>query len=154
VPTRILDHLEEVIAGAALIVIVAAVAWGVLTRYVTAQPATWATEVAAIAFAWLVFFGAAVCFRHRAHPAIDMLTRRLPSGAQLAARRFNHLLLLAFLLFMIGYGTVFAIEAWDNPSSVMRVPMTWVYGPVTLGFLCMFLRYLPIAREDFRAQRH
>ena len=47
-----------------------------MTRYVTAQPAVWASEVAAIAFAWLTFFGASACFRYNAHPSIDMLVQR------------------------------------------------------------------------------
>ena len=74
-----LRHPDEAIGVAALLVTVGSVGWGVVTRYVTAQPAVWASEVAAIAFAWLTFFGASACFQHNAHASIDMLVRRLPS---------------------------------------------------------------------------
>ena len=57
-----LARIDVAIAALAMIVTVLAVTWGVITRYVTAQPAVWASEVAAIAFAWLTFFGASACF--------------------------------------------------------------------------------------------
>ena len=40
-----------VVAAVALAAVVLAVSWGVITRYVTAQPAAWASEVATLAFA-------------------------------------------------------------------------------------------------------
>lgn len=47
--------IEDAIAGTALVVVVGSVLWGVLTRYLLAQPAPWSYEVATIGFAWLVF---------------------------------------------------------------------------------------------------
>jgi TRAP-type transport system small permease protein len=73
-----LRYPDEAVAILALVVTVLSVTWGVITRYITAQPAVWASEVATIAFAWLTFFGASACFRHNAHPSIDMLVVRFP----------------------------------------------------------------------------
>ena len=67
------DRFEELIASIAVVVVIAAVSWGVITRYVTAQPATWAGEVATLGFAWVVFFGAAACIKYELHPEIDLL---------------------------------------------------------------------------------
>lgn len=121
-----------------------AVSWGVVTRYVTAQPAAWASEVATLAFAWLVFFGATACIKYRLHPSIDMAVRRMPETLQTGIRLFNHALLLAFFAFMAWFGTSFAIDAWDNPSPVLRLPMTWLYGPVAFCFALMIVRYLQV----------
>ena len=76
----IADRFEELVASLAVVVVIASVSWGVITRYVTAQPATWAGEVATLGFAWVVFFGAAACIKYRLHPEIDLLVRRLPLG--------------------------------------------------------------------------
>jgi TRAP-type transport system small permease protein len=143
----LIDHFEELVASVALVIVVFSVVWGVLTRYITAQPAGWSGEVAAIAFAWLTFFGAAACFRYGAHPAIDMLTRSLPAGGRWAVRWFNHLLIVGFLLFLIGYGVWFTIEAWDNPSPILRLPLSVLYGPVTLGCVLMLVRYIGAVRH-------
>lgn len=139
---RALRHADEAIGVAALLVTVGSVGWGVVTRYVTAQPAVWASEVAAIAFAWLTFFGASACFHHNAHPSIDMLVRRLPPGPQRVARLGADLLVAAFLAYFCWLGLVFSVAAWDNPTAVLRVPMTVVYAPVALASLMMLARHL------------
>ncbi len=146
-----LRHPDEAIGAGALLVTVGSVGWGVVTRYVTAQPAVWASEVAAIAFAWLTFFGASACFRHNAHPSIDMLVGRLPAGPQRAVRLGVDLLVAAFLAYFCWLGLVFSIAAWDNPAAVLRLPMTVVYGPITLASLMMLARHLANMRRPARA---
>ena len=138
------DRFEETVAAAAVVVIVASVGWGVFTRYVTAQPAAWASEVATLTFAWLVYFGAAACVKYRLHPAIDILVDKLPEGQRRIVRIFNHVLLLSFFCFMTWFGMRFAIDAWDSPTPVLRLPQTLLYGPVALCSALMALRYLQV----------
>ncbi|MFZ4405708.1 MAG: TRAP transporter small permease [Paracraurococcus sp.] len=144
---RILGQADEAIAVLALLVTVGSVGWGVVTRYVTAQPAVWASEVAAIGFAWLTFFGASACFRHNAHPSIDMLVQRLPRGPQRLARLGVDLLVASFLAYFCWMGVEFSISAWDNPTAVLRLPMTVVYGPITLASAMMLARHLANMRR-------
>ena len=144
---RVGDQFEEIVACIALAAVVLAVTWGVVTRYITAQPAAWASEVATLAFAWVVFFGAAACIKYRLHPSIDMVVRRLPRPLGLAVRSLNHALVLGFCAFMAWFGTRFAIDAWSNPSPVLRLPLTWLYGPVAFCFALMALRYLQVLRR-------
>jgi TRAP-type transport system small permease protein len=143
-PALWFDQFEELVAGAAVIVIVLSVSWGVITRYITAQPAAWASEIATLAFAWLVFFGAAACVKYGLHPAIDMLVLRFSPSAQRLCRIINHVLVLGFCAFMVWFGTRFAIDAWSNPTPVLRLPLTWLYGPVAFSFALMALRYLQV----------
>ncbi|NBY54032.1 MAG: TRAP transporter small permease [Betaproteobacteria bacterium] len=138
------DCFEEIVAAAAVAVIIASVGWGVITRYVTEQPAAWASEIATLGFAWVVFFGSAACFKYRMHPAIDVVVDRLPAGAQRVVRALNHCLLLCFFFFMAWFGTRFAIDAWESPSPVLRMPQTWLYGPVALCSALMAVRYLQV----------
>jgi TRAP-type transport system small permease protein len=136
------EYFEELIAGSALIVVVASVCWGVLTRYVTAQPAAWAGELAVIGFAWIVFFGAAACFKYKLHPSIDMMMVLFSARVRQAVRLLVHVLVLSFCTYMVWFGVRFSIDAWDNPSPVLRWPLTVLYGPVTAGFALMIVRYL------------
>ncbi|NOG69297.1 TRAP transporter small permease [Roseicella sp. DB1501] len=144
---RALGRLDELIAMLALLVTVAAVGWGVVTRYVTAQPAVWSSEVAAIAFAWLTFFGASACFRYNAHPSIDMLVQRLPRGPQRWVRFGVDLLVAGFLAYFCWLGIDFSLAAWENPTAVLRLPMTVVYAPVTLATAMMLARHLSNMRR-------
>jgi len=134
-------YFEESVAGVALVVIIAATCWGVLTRYITAQPAAWSGEVAAIAFAWLVFVGAAAGFKYGMHVTIDMLVTRLPSGLRRALMALADLLVLAFLVTLLILAIEFSIDALDDPTSVLRLPRTVTYASVVVGASCMLLRY-------------
>jgi TRAP-type C4-dicarboxylate transport system permease small subunit len=145
---------DEAIGAGALLVTVGSVGWGVVTRYVTAHPAVWASEVAAIAFAWLTFFGASACFRHNAHPSIDMLVGRLPAGPQRGARIGVDLLVAAFLAYFCWLRLEFSIAAWDNPTAVLRLPMTVVYGPITLASLMMLARHLALPGHSWMVLSH
>jgi TRAP-type transport system small permease protein len=111
---------------------------------VTAQPAAWAGEVASLAFAWVVFFGAAACVKYHMHPTIDLLVNRLPARLRVVVTMLNHALVLGFCAFMVWFGTRFAIDAWDSPSAVLRLPLTWLYGPGAFCFALMILRYLQV----------
>ena len=141
---RAVDQFEELVAGTAVVAVVLSVSWGVVTRYVTAQPAAWASEIATLGFAWVVFFGAAACVKYGLHPAIEVLTERLPGPVRQGVRIFNHALLLAFFAFMTVFGTRFALDAWDTPTAVLRWPQTWLYGPVAVCSALMAVRYVQV----------
>ena len=144
---RAADQFEEIVACVALVGVVFSVSWGVITRYITEQPAAWASEVATLSFAWVVFFGATACVKYKLHPSIDMLVVRLPRPLQWCVRWFNHCLLLGFCAFMTWFGTRFAIDSWSNPSPVLRLPLTWLYGPVAFCFALMAVRYVQVLRH-------
>lgn len=135
------DYFEEVVSGAALLVVIAATCWGVVTRYITAQPAAWTGEVAGIAFAWLVFVGAAAGFKYGMHVTIDMLVAFLPRPLRRLLMAAADLLVLVFLATLLVLAVQFSIDAWDDPTSVLRLPRSVTYGSVVVGALCMLLRY-------------
>lgn len=136
-----LGHFEEVVAGIALVIVVLATCWGVVSRYVTEQPAAWAGEVAAIAFAWMVFVGAAAGFKYGMHVAIDMVVAFLPGAARRLLMALADLLVLAFLVAVLVLAVQFSIDAWSDPTSVLRLPGTVIYASVVVGSVCMLLRY-------------
>lgn len=139
-----IDQFEEIVASAAVAVIIASVSWGVITRYITAQPAAWASEIATLGFAWAIFFGSAACIKYALFPTIDMLVVRLPPWLQASVRLMNHALLLGFFAFMTWFGVRFAIDTWDSPSPVLRMPQTVLYGPVAFCSALMAVRYLQV----------
>jgi TRAP-type C4-dicarboxylate transport system permease small subunit len=135
-----IDSIEEILACAALVIVVLAVAWGVITRYVTAQPAPWTGEVSGIAFAWVVFLGAAAGFKRGLHASIDLLTAHLPPALGRALTILVDLGVLAFAAYVTWLGIEFTGRNLDNPSSVLRVPMSIIYLAVTLGFASITFR--------------
>ena len=145
-----LNKFEEVVAGAALLVVIGATCWGVVTRYITAQPAAWASEVAAIAFAWLVFVGAAAGFKYGVHVTIDMIVALLPEGLRRILMYAADGVVLVFLLSVCVLAIEFSVNAWGDPTSVLRLPRTVIYSSVVVGGLCMFIRYAQAARRRWK----
>ena len=43
---------------------------------------------------------------------------------------------------MVYLGVIISHKRWTNPTPVLRLPYTVVYGPLTLGFALMFARHL------------
>ncbi|MGE0312239.1 MAG: TRAP transporter small permease [Lautropia sp.] len=142
-----LGFLEEALAGSALVVVVLSTCWGVLTRYVTSQPAAWSGEVAAIAFAWMVFVGAAAGFKYGMHVTIDVVVARLPAASRRRLTVMADSLVLVFLGTLFALSVEFAIDAWSDPTSVLRLPRSITYASVVVGSLCMLGRYWQVARR-------
>jgi TRAP-type C4-dicarboxylate transport system permease small subunit len=143
---RVAANAEEVVAGAALVVVVLAVCWGVITRYVTAQPAPWAGEVAAFAFAWCVFVGAAAVAKRGGHVSIDMLTAAFPAAIQRAIRLGAQALSIAFCAVASALALQFSLANLDNPSAVLRLPLAILYMAPATGFALMAVRMAALMR--------
>lgn len=138
----LLFRWEETLAVVALCVVVASVSYGVITRYITASSATWATELASLSFTWVVFLGAAGAMRRHMHVSIDALTRLLPKGFERAVAWAVDVLILAFLAYTTYLAVLITIEAYRRPSPVLRISFSWVYLAVVLGFGSMLISHL------------
>lgn len=135
----------------AMLFLLLAVLWGVLTRYVTESPAVWTTEVSGILFTWVVFIGSAAAFREGRHIRVTLLLDALPGGVSRLLRFAGDFLVAGFLC----YGTWLALGMMElgvtRFSPVMRVPFSWVYLAVVISFAAMsvtaVLRLLGLADE-------
>ena len=121
--------------------------WGILTRYIFVQPATWTTELSTLAFAWLTFFGAAYAFRINAHIGIDAVTSRLPDAWQPAIALIKLVVELGLLLVLLGLSIWISLQSGARPSPVLRVNYAVVYGGVSVAILLMIVNYVLAVRS-------
>ena len=147
---------EEYIAMVAMVIVVGSVAWGVLTRYLFAQPAPWSYEVATIAFAWLVFFAAAAGVRHRLHSDIDVFVGMLPSSWQRAIAIFNFWLLALFFAVLTVLCAVHTVVAHKSTTIALNIPRSFIYMPLCLATALMLVRHVQVwlAPNDAAAFQH
>ncbi len=66
-----------IVAGGALVLISAVIAWGVFTRYVLNSAASWPEPLAILLTIVLTFFGAAACYRASMHMSVSVLVSRV-----------------------------------------------------------------------------
>lgn len=148
----VLRHFEEWVSGAALVILILATCWGVISRYITSQAAAWTGEVAGMAFCWLIFVGAAAGFKYGMHVTIDALVVRLPAGARRGVLAAIDGLVLLFLALLLVLSVEFTFDSWGDPSSVLRLPRSVTYASVVVGSLCMLARYGRAAARRWRGQ--
>ena len=146
----LLDQIEDIIAGVAMIVVIASVLWGVVTRYVFPQPAAWSYEVATIGFAWLVFFGAAGGVRYRLHSDIDVFVALFPEKWQKAVAVFNYWLLAAFFASLAVFFVVHAIDAHGSRTVALNLPRSVIYAPLAVASALMLVRHVQVWRNPDR----
>ena len=131
---RAFGKWEETIAALALAVVFLSVVWGVIARYIAPQPAAWSNELATIAFAWLVFLGAAAGVKRRLHVGVDLVTARLSPRVQRIIAIVVAVFLAVTLAYIAWLATRLGLASLNRPTPVLRLPMTVVHAAVAIGF--------------------
>ena len=137
-------RLDEVIASVCLVVTVASIAWGVVTRYLLPQPAAWTYEVATICFAWTVFFGASAGVRRGLHADIDVLVLTFPERWRKAVDVGNWVLLAVFFAAMCGLFVWQAVVTHHVYTIALSLPRSVIYAPIALACLMMLGHHLAL----------
>ena len=145
-----LNLLPEIISCTALSITIMAVILNVFMRYVFNNSLAEAEEIATASFCWVVFLGAAACYKRGLHVGIDILVSKSDS-------RFSRFLILLtgfilivinfYLIYLTGY---FSISAWVKPLSVLRIPYTFVDISATVGFIYMAFYALKLFVENLK----
>ncbi len=135
-------RIDEGIAIVSLVVTVGSVVWGVVTRYLFPQPAAWTYEVATMAFAWMVFFGAATGVRRGLHADIDIVVHLLPERWQTAVDIGNWILLAVFFATMGGLFALLARNTTHVYTVALSLPQTFIYAPLAVACLMMLIYHL------------
>ncbi len=126
----LLRRIELWIVGITLCLIVGCVLWGIATRYLSPSPSPWTIEVAAIAFCWCCLIGSGALYATGIHPRVFEPSQL----ASAALRRFATSVSLVAEIAVLGavgyFGAIESITHLDNPTSVLRLPVTLYYLPL------------------------
>jgi TRAP-type C4-dicarboxylate transport system permease small subunit len=118
----------EAFLALCLLSMVVMVFGNVVLRYVFNSGITISEEMSRYAFVWLVFVGAVVAMRERAHIGIDTLVTRLPRlGKKICLAISEALMLFCCFLFFWGTWLQHDVNA-TNIAPVTGLNMIWVYG--------------------------
>lgn len=136
-----LDLAETAIANSATVVILATVCWNVISRYVLRSPVAWAGDVTSIAFAWLIFIGAAAVHNRRGHISVDLVAALLPERL----RRMLDWLVEAFVAAFCAYAAYLCaqqtiVSHTTAKTTVLEIPLSVLFVSLAIGFLMMAVR--------------
>lgn len=120
--TLLLERLVEKLMAVALVLIVLLVFSNVVGRYALGTSFAGAEELSRLLFVWLVFLGAILTLRKRAHLGVELVQARLPRWARRISSVITHgLTLWALWLFLSGSWTQTQI-GMHNYSTVLHYP--------------------------------
>lgn len=139
---------EARLAGAFLVAMVALIFLNAVARMMQ-HPINWAIDVALCLFAWACFLAADIAWRRNALMSIDLLVSRLPAAAQRALRLANLAMITAFLVYVIGYGTLLAwISRARSFQGMPEVSYSWVSASMPFGAALLLVTTLLKIRDE------
>ncbi len=147
----VMKNFEEIISGTALAVTVTIVTVNVVFRYFFSLSFNWAEEIATIAFSWVVFVGAAACYKRKMHIGIDVVVNLMPKQLRAKLEKGIGVFLVLLNCYLFYLSVVFAASAWDKPTAVLLLPYTFVDGSACVGFAFMIhhsIRQLLSSRSE------
>lgn len=120
------------------------------TRYVLADSAAWTEEIARYFLVVVTFLGASMAVRRNSHIHVEFIYRWLPARVSRMLSTAVDALRVAFL----GYATWLSLELMPKMSNlnmtVVDLPMSYVYGMVTLGFAMMTFRSVQVSIRHWK----
>lgn len=138
-----LDRLIEVCLTLLMFLIVAAVSWQVLSRYLLHAPSSISEELARFLLIWISMIGAVYCYRTKAHLGLNLLTNKMKPQQQKQAAFFSHLMVFVFAAFVLVIGGSQLVQLSSDPlqlSPALSIPMAIIYLvlPLTGVLFCFY----------------
>jgi len=124
-------------------VLVADVFLGVYSRYVMRATFQWYDEVARLCFVWMIFLGAAVAVRRRAHFRLHLLIDRFGAVARRRVDLLVTVIVIAFAVVLVAGGIATLPLARRQVTDALEISMLWFYGALPVGGALMILFALP-----------
>ena len=121
------------------ILLVAIVFMQVFFRYILGNSLSWAEETAQFIFIWLIYLGGIIRVRKGINIAFDVFLDSLPYKIWRIAFTLVNIISISFLLLIIVLGFDLALVNMTQLSSIMRLPMGFVYLAIPVGAVGMLI---------------
>ena len=119
------------VAGLSLLIV--AVLYQVIGRYIFNDTPTWAESGAVLLVLYVTMLGMAVGVRDAGHIGLESLLVLVPEGVRLQMERFIHVLVLVFGLVMAWNCTLLAISVWSYKIPTLGISEAFKYAPPALA---------------------
>lgn len=129
-------HIEEIIAVIALAIMLCAIFYNVVMRYVFNNPSSWSDELTMICLAYVTYLGGASAYKRNLHFGIDILVDKLPLKWRTILRQIVN---FAFII-LFSYLTVLGYRLFNSAVKVFNYSgwsYKWMDAALPLGFLSM-----------------
>lgn len=145
-----LVKIEAILAAAFLLLMVGLIFVGGVARLLH-HPLNWTFDFATCFFAWACFLCADIAWRKDLLLSLDLVTLRTPEKAQRILACANHLIIAAFLVYVIYAGTLLSwLSRARSFQGISSISYSWVTMSLPVGGLLLLLTTLLKLRDLLR----
>ena len=121
------------------VVLIAAVFFQVVARYVFNQPPSWSEELARYCQVWIIILAASICLRKGSHLAVDYLSRSFSPKLHRRLQGLLYVLMALYVVVVTIFGVRLMLVGHFQVSPALQINMSWVYLIFPLGGALMTL---------------
>ncbi len=148
---RYLDAVLRLFMSLLMALLVFAVTWQILSRYLLSAPSSWTEELARFVLIWIGILGAAYAYRVKMHLGIDLFTRQLQGKKLFFKDCLTAAVIGLFaLIVMVFGGSRLVVMTWElqQISPALGIPMAWVYAVLPASGILMTIYALANVHES------
>ncbi|WP_350287738.1 TRAP transporter small permease [uncultured Croceitalea sp.] len=130
------DNLLEKLLLTIMSVMLLAVIWQVISRYLLGTPSTLTDEIASFSLIWLGLYGAAYATGKELHLAIDLIPTKTIDKAPVF---YAGIIALAVIVFAVGVMVIGGVNlcyltfTLQQKSAALEIPLGWIYSALPLS---------------------
>ncbi|TPW29974.1 TRAP transporter small permease [Pararhizobium mangrovi] len=139
------------VAGIALVVIIATFGWLVWGRYVLNDTPTWVEQLSLLLIIYITCLGAAVGVRRHTHLSIDFVREGMPAVPRAIMRFLSDVVVIAFGILMGWQGYELMLTNADRVLPMLGVTATWRAVPLFIcGVLMVAFAAFDVVERNFK----
>jgi TRAP-type C4-dicarboxylate transport system permease small subunit len=150
---RFADFVEVYLPIAVFVMLFLAFLTNVFCRYILRNPQNWTFELSVNAFVIVGLLGACAAYRKEDHVVFDLLYTRLDAKGQNILRIISYVTVIVFFTIALP-GSVRYLVRLPAVTSIMRIPLRFVFLPYPILLISMILRSAYRLVLDIRAFRN
>lgn len=120
-------------------VLIAAVFFQVVARYVFNQPPSWSEELARYCQVWIIILASSICLRKGSHLAVDYLSRSFSPNLYRRLQGVLYALIGLYVTIVTIFGVRLMLVGHFQVSPALQINMSWVYLIFPVGGALMIL---------------
>jgi C4-dicarboxylate transporter DctQ subunit len=139
---RCMDVFRNVMIVVLFIFVIVSCFSDVLFRYLLLWSLSWTEEILRYLNVWIIFLGASVAAKRKAHLGMKYFLQLLPAKIRLRTEQIIYSTILFFLMVFIVFGTKKSIQNLSQQIQAFPISIGWFYLAIPVGSLCIFIEFL------------
>lgn len=137
-----LDWLHKalmILIGVILTVMLLAMFWQVVSRYVFNKPAIWSESLCLYGYSWVTFLGAGCALRTGQHVTMGIIIDRVNGVPKMVMQLICSILCEVFFVFLIVSGNTMAQIAAGRISATLQVSEGFLFYSLPIGAILLLI---------------